>query len=84
MGRPAWMLMDGWLLWLSGRQDRAVGRWEACAAEATVLGTRLELARAQLEIARRRPDAPGAAELEQQARRLLDELAASADPTLDV
>ncbi len=77
MGRPAHLLMDGWLLWVSGKQAKAIKQWESCAAEAEKAGMGYEAARARLEIANRRPDEPGAIDLGQEAIRLLEELGGS-------
>ena len=79
MGVPTYLLNDGWLLWLSGKQAKAIERWEECAAEAERLGTRYELARARVELARRQPDTPGAVDLGQEAIRLLEEVGGGYD-----
>ncbi len=78
-GRPAWMLMDGWLLWLEGKQDKAVARWTECIDEAVRLDTSHELAQAHLHLARRQPESPDALEHAREAVRLFEEMGGNYD-----
>jgi eukaryotic-like serine/threonine-protein kinase len=60
IGKPSYLLLDGWLAWIGGKQDKAAQRWQECIAESEALGMGVERAQAHLHLARRRPDDPGA------------------------
>ena len=72
-GIPGNHFVNGWLLWVTGKQDKAVKEWETAIAEGERLGMYYEVARAHWELARRLPEREGAAEHAAEAIRLFEE-----------
>ena len=73
VGKPAYLLLDGWHSWIGGKQDKAVKSWAECIAAGEELGMPLEAAQAHMHLARRRPDDPGARDHALEAIRLFEE-----------
>jgi tetratricopeptide (TPR) repeat protein len=76
---PAAFRLAGTYRWLRGRRGQALRRWRWDAASAETLGSRYDLALAQLELGRRAGDAEALA----RGGRLLEEIRAGAAATVE-